>query len=63
MSTSQISPSLVKNVLAAAFPNAKISEPKVDEVVNNAVKTAFENELEIQRNLEPEITVKRENNQ
>jgi len=58
VSTSQISPSLVKNVLAAAFPNAQISEPQVDEVVNNAVKTAFEGELEIQRNLEPEITSK-----
>jgi len=58
ISTSQISPSLVKNVLAAAFPNAQISEPQVDEVVNNAVKTAFEDELEIQRNLEPQITSK-----
>ena len=58
VSTSQISPSLVKNVLAAAFPNAQISEPQVDEVVNNAVKTAFEGELEIQRNLEPQITAK-----
>ena len=58
VSTSQISPSLVKNVLAAAFPNAQVSEPQVDEVVNNAVKTAFEGELEIQRNLEPQITSK-----
>jgi len=58
VSTSQISPSLVKNVLAAAFPNDQISEPQVDEVVNNAVKTAFEGELEIQRNLEPQITAK-----
>jgi SecD/SecF fusion protein len=58
VSTSQISPSLIKNVLAAAFPNAQISEPQVDEVVNNAVKTAFEGQLEIQRNLEPEITSK-----
>ena len=58
VSTSQISPSLVKNVLASAFPNAQISEPQIDEVVNNAVKTAFEGELEIQRNLEPEITSK-----
>jgi SecD/SecF fusion protein len=58
VSTSQISPSLVKNVLASAFPNAQVSEPQIDEVVNNGVKTAFEGELEIQRNLEPEITSK-----
>ncbi len=58
VSTSEISPSLVKNVLTAAFPSANISEPKVDEVVNNAVKTAFEGELEIRRNLKPDITSK-----
>jgi len=58
ISTSEISPTLVKNVLTAAFANAEISEPKVDEVVNEAIRTAFEDQLEIQRDLRPEITSK-----
>jgi len=52
--------SLVKEVLASAFPEADISEPQVDEVVNNAILTAFADELEIQQNLQPEITSQEE---
>jgi len=55
VSTSQMNQSLVKDVLVAAFPNAEISEPQVDEVVNNAILTAFGDQLEIQQNLQPEI--------
>ena len=58
ISTSQISPSLVKSVLTAAFPDADISEPQVDEVVNDAVTKAFANQLKIQQNLQPRITSK-----
>jgi SecD/SecF fusion protein len=58
ISTSEISPSLVENVLASAFPNATISKPKIDEVVNDAIKTAFADHLEIQQNLGLEITSK-----
>jgi SecD/SecF fusion protein len=47
--------SLVKDVLAMAFPDAEISEPQVDEIVNNAILTAFEDQLEIQQNLRPKI--------
>jgi len=39
ISTSQMNQSLVKDVLAAAFPDADISEPQVDEIVNNAILT------------------------
>ena len=56
VTTSQMNQSLVKEVLATAFPQADISEPKVDEVVNNAIVTAFVNELEIQQDLRPKIT-------
>ncbi|MDT8304054.1 MAG: protein translocase subunit SecD, partial [Sedimentisphaerales bacterium] len=56
ITTSQMNQSLVKDVLAAAFPDATISEPQVDEVVNNAILTAFTEELEIQQNLQPNIT-------
>jgi SecD/SecF fusion protein len=55
ISTSQMNQSLVKDVLEAAFPNADISEPQVDEVVNNAILTAFADQLEIQQNLQPNI--------
>jgi len=55
ISTSQMNQSLVKDVLQAAFPDADISEPQVDEVVNNAILTAFADQLEIQQNLQPKI--------
>jgi len=60
--TSQMNKSLVTNVLTTAFADANIfadvnvGEPQVDEVVNNAILKAFEDELEIQRNLIPTIT-------
>jgi SecD/SecF fusion protein len=56
MTTSQMNQSLVKEVLTTAFPEANISEPRVDEVVNNAILAAFAEELEVQQNLQPEIT-------
>ncbi len=55
ITTSQVNKSLVKDVLSTAFPDADISEPEVDEVVNEAVLSAFAGELEIQQNLQPEI--------
>ncbi len=55
ITTSQMNQSLVKEVLTTAFPEATISEPEVDEVVNNAIVTAFQDELEIQQNLRPTI--------
>ena len=55
ISTSQMNQSLVQDVLSAAFPDAVISEPQVDEIVNDAILTAFEDQLEIQQNLQPEI--------
>jgi SecD/SecF fusion protein len=55
ITTSQMNQSLVKDVLSTAFPEADISEPQVDEVVNNAILTAFADQLEIQRNLQPTI--------
>ncbi len=58
ISTSQMNKSLVKDVLAAAFPQAVISEPKVDEVVNNAILAALGDKLEIQQDLVPNITSK-----
>jgi len=58
ISTSQMNQSLVKEVLAAAFPQAAISEPQVDQVVNNAIIAAFRDKLEIQQDLRPNITSK-----
>ncbi len=55
ISTSQMNQSLVKDVLTTAFPDADISEPQVDEIVNNAILTAFADQLEIQQNLQPKI--------
>ncbi len=55
ITTSQINKTIVENVLTTAFPEAQISEPTIDEVVNNAVLSAFSDELQIQRNLQPEI--------
>jgi SecD/SecF fusion protein len=55
ITTSQVNKSLVKDVLSAAFPDANVSEPEVDEVVNDAVLSAFAGELEIEQNLQPQI--------
>jgi len=57
ITTSQLNKALVKNVLSTAFADAEISEPELDEVVNNAILTAFADELQIQQNLQPKITL------
>ena len=56
ITTSQLNKSVVKEVLSTAFPAAEVLEPEVEEVVNNAILTAFAGQLEIQQNLQPEIT-------
>jgi len=56
ITTSQMNQTLVKNVLTEAFPSAQISEPEIDEVVNDAILASFGDELEIQQNLQPTIT-------
>ncbi|MDD5064371.1 MAG: protein translocase subunit SecD [Phycisphaerae bacterium] len=55
VTTSQLNTFLVGDVLKIAFPDASVSQPQVDEIVNDAVLTAFANELKIQQNLQPEI--------
>ncbi len=54
ISTSQLNKSIVKEVVSKALPEAQISEPRLDEVVNNAILTAFGDLIEIRRSLEPE---------
>lgn len=56
VTTSQMNQSIVKEVLEKSFPDAKISELQLDEYVNNAILETFEGKLEIQENLQPEIT-------
>jgi len=56
VTTSQANTSLVKKIVSVAFDNARISEPIVDQIVNNAILTAFKDELQIRRNLNPQIT-------
>jgi SecD/SecF fusion protein len=55
VSTSQLNKSLVTEVLSAAFPDATISEPVSEEVVNQVILEAFAGQLEIQENLNPVI--------
>ncbi len=55
ISTSQMNRSLVRDVIETAFPDAEISELRVDEVVNNAIVSAFGDKLEIQQDLEPNV--------
>jgi SecD/SecF fusion protein len=56
VTTSRVNPPLVQSVLQKAFPSADIPTPQIDEVVNDAVRTAFADDLEIQRDLQPDIT-------
>ncbi len=58
--TSRMNPTLIENILSMAFPQAEISEPHIDEVVNSAIKKAFTDELEIQQNLGPQVVSKGE---
>jgi len=53
--TTQLNTGLVADILKTAFPDANISEPKVDEVVSSVVLRAFENELQVQQSLQPKI--------
>ncbi len=55
VSTSRVNPSVMQNILEKAFPQAEVPQPHIDEVVSDAVRTAFEGQLEIQQNLEPTI--------
>ncbi|MCK4752293.1 MAG: protein translocase subunit SecD [Planctomycetes bacterium] len=56
ITTSQTNKSAVRDILTKTFPGADISKLRVDEVVNNAILTAFADELQIQQNLQPKIT-------
>ncbi|MCF7976185.1 MAG: protein translocase subunit SecF [Phycisphaerae bacterium] len=52
VATSQVNQELVKNVLTAAFPNAQaMTEPTVNEIVNNTIEAEFGDELEMQNDL------------
>jgi SecD/SecF fusion protein len=55
ITTSRANRPLVQGILEAAFPNAEISEPVVDEVVSNAIRRAFQGQLQLQQNLRPRI--------
>jgi len=54
--TSQMNQALVKDVLAAALPQATIGQTRIEEIVNDAVLSTFADELEVQQNLRPTIT-------
>jgi SecD/SecF fusion protein len=53
--TNRVNPPLAQSVLGKAFPDGQVGEPQVDEVVNKAVLQAFQDQLQIQRNLQPKI--------
>jgi len=55
ITTSQLNKSVVKNILTTAFDKAEISDPVLEDVVNNAILKAFGDELQIQQNLQPQI--------
>jgi len=55
ISTSQLNRALISDILSSAFPNAEISEPASEEVVNQVIMNAFKGQLEIQENLHPVI--------
>jgi len=55
VSSSRVNPSVMQNILEKALPEATVAEPHIDEVVSDAVRSAFEGQLKIQQNLEPNI--------
>lgn len=56
ITTSRVNPSILQSILEKAFPDTEIPEPEIDEVVSNAIRKAFDGQLEIQQNLQPTIT-------
>ncbi len=56
ITTSRMNVSVVRDVLEKTFTDAEITSIEVDEVVNNAILSAFEGQLEILEDLEPTIT-------
>jgi SecD/SecF fusion protein len=55
ITANRVNPLLAKAVLNKAFPNARISEPQVDQIVGDAIMQAFAGQLQIQENLQPTI--------
>jgi len=55
VSTSQLNKNTIADVLKSAFPDANIFDPQFDEVVSNAILSAFGDLLEIRKNLKPTI--------
>jgi len=55
VTANRVNPTAAQVILKAAFPGAQVSESKVNEVVSNAIRKAFEGQLEIQQNLQPTI--------
>lgn len=53
--SSRAYPSLVQDVLAKAFPEATVGVSHVQEVVTDAIREAFQGDLEVQQNLHPTI--------
>ncbi|MBN1507754.1 MAG: protein translocase subunit SecD [Sedimentisphaerales bacterium] len=56
VTTNRVNPTAMQAALKGAFPDAQVSESTVNEVVSDAVRKAFEGQLEIQQNLQPTIT-------
>jgi SecD/SecF fusion protein len=55
LTNTHVNPPLVRSVLTKAFPQAQISEPKLEDVVSDAIRQAFEGQLALQQNLRPTI--------
>jgi SecD/SecF fusion protein len=55
LTNTHVNPPLVRSVLTKAFPQAQISEPKLEDVVSDAIRQAFEGQLTLQQNLRPTI--------
>jgi SecD/SecF fusion protein len=56
VTNTHVNPPLVRSVLTKAFPEAQVSEPKLEDVVSDAIRQAFEGKLALQQNLKPTIT-------
>ncbi|OHB62876.1 MAG: protein-export membrane protein SecD [Planctomycetes bacterium RBG_13_62_9] len=55
VATSRVNPAMVQDVLKTAFPQDQVSESQAEELVADAIKQAFEGQLQVQQNLQPTI--------
>ncbi|MCU0914027.1 MAG: protein translocase subunit SecD [Planctomycetes bacterium] len=55
VTTSRVSPTMVQNLIKTAYPQAQVTDARVQDIVSEAIREAFAGQLAVQQNLRPTI--------